>query len=92
MLKAAEEMGRSPAEVALAWVMSRPAVTSILIGATRKDQLELNLKALDLTIPLEIQSRLDEASRLESNELDHFFEPAMQAMIHGNTQVRPGMP
>jgi aryl-alcohol dehydrogenase-like predicted oxidoreductase len=39
-----------PAPVALAWVLSRPQVSSAIIGATKVEQLEENLKALDLRL------------------------------------------
>jgi aryl-alcohol dehydrogenase-like predicted oxidoreductase len=39
-----------PAPVALAWVLSRPQVSSAIIGATRVEQLEENLTALELTL------------------------------------------
>ncbi|HEX7080565.1 MAG TPA: aldo/keto reductase [Gammaproteobacteria bacterium] len=91
VLTAAKELGRTPTEVALAWVISRPQVTSVLVGATRKDQLELNLRALELTLPPEVERRLNEVSRPESTELDHFFEPTMQGMIHGGVPVRRGV-
>jgi aryl-alcohol dehydrogenase-like predicted oxidoreductase len=88
LLVAAREMGRTPAGVALAWVLGRPQVTSVLVGATKREQLEANLNALDVKLPPEIERRLTEISRPESTELDHFFEPTMQAMIHGGVNVR----
>jgi len=39
-----------PAPVALAWVLSRPQVSSAIIGATRVEQLEENLTALEVTL------------------------------------------
>ena len=90
--KAADGIGRTPTEVALAWVMGRPQVTSVLIGATRREQLELNLSALDLELPAEVDRLLTEASQPESTELDHFFEPTLQAIIHGGVPVRRGLP
>jgi aryl-alcohol dehydrogenase-like predicted oxidoreductase len=47
-------------------------VTSALIGATRKEQLELNLSALALELPAEMERLLTEVSRPESTELDQF--------------------
>lgn len=91
VLEVAEELGRTPTEVALAWVIGRPQVTSVLIGATRREQLELNLAALDLKLPPEADQRLTDVSRPESNELDLFFEPTMQGMIHGGVRVRRGI-
>lgn len=92
VLGAARQLGRTPTEVALAWVMGRPQVTSVLVGATRREQLELNLSALDMDLPAEVERLLTDASRPESTELDHFFEPTMQGMIHGGVDVRPGLP
>jgi len=46
----AGELNTSVASVALAWVQSRPGVTSTIIGARRMDQLEQNLSALDITL------------------------------------------
>ena len=43
----AEERGQSLAQMALAWVLRRKEVTSVLIGASSTAQLEDNAKALD---------------------------------------------
>jgi aryl-alcohol dehydrogenase-like predicted oxidoreductase len=50
LVRIAGELGTSVASVALAWVQSRPAVSSTIIGARRIDQLEQNLAALDVTL------------------------------------------
>ena len=91
LVGAAKRIGRSPAEVALAWVIGRPQVTSVLVGATKKEQLDLNLSALALELPFEVQKELTEVSDLESTELDHFFEPTLQGMIHGGVTVQRGI-
>jgi aryl-alcohol dehydrogenase-like predicted oxidoreductase len=85
--RVADGLGRPPAEVALAWVMSRPCVTSTLIGATRVDQLEQNLAAQELALPDDAVRVLNEASEPEPNELDHFFGDVLQGMIHGGATV-----
>jgi aryl-alcohol dehydrogenase-like predicted oxidoreductase len=54
----------SPARVALAWLLSKPAVTSIIIGAKRLDQLNDNLAAVDLKLSAEELQALDEVSAL----------------------------
>ncbi len=51
LLEVARELGRSPAQVALNWVAQRPGVISTIIGATKIEQLEDNLHALDFDIP-----------------------------------------
>jgi aryl-alcohol dehydrogenase-like predicted oxidoreductase len=92
LLAAAKELGKTPTEVALAWVLGRPQVTSVRVGATKREQLELNLGALAINLPAEIERRLTEVSRPESTELDHFFEPTMQGMVHGGVNVRRSVP
>ncbi|HVY51484.1 MAG TPA: aldo/keto reductase [Devosia sp.] len=54
--------GVSMAEVALAWVAGRPAVTSVILGARTTGQLEENLKADGLMLTAEETARLDAAS------------------------------
>lgn len=46
----ASKRGVSPAEVSLAWLAGRPAVTSVILGARTTEQLASNLKAADLTL------------------------------------------
>ncbi len=87
LLRVAAGVGKTPAEVALAWVMGRPCVTSTLIGATRVDQLQMNLAAADVILPEDALRILDEASAPEPTELDHFFGDVLQGMIHGGTHV-----
>ena len=58
--------GASPARVALSWVLSKPFVTSVIVGAKTVEQLEDNLAASELTLsPGEIK-QLDELSALET--------------------------
>ena len=61
-----ERSSRTPAEVALAWVIGQPGVTSTLIGATRPEQLTNNLSALDITLSREMRTQLDAVSALEN--------------------------
>ena len=61
--KVAEDRGVSMAEVALAWVTARPAVTSTILGARTLGQLETNLRAADLTLAAAETAVLDAASR-----------------------------
>ena len=49
-----------PADVALAWVLSRPGVTSAVIGPRTVRQLESCFRALDLELTPEVLRRLDE--------------------------------
>jgi aryl-alcohol dehydrogenase-like predicted oxidoreductase len=54
----------SIARVAIAWVLSRPGVSSVLIGATKLAQLDDNLGALDLCLSAEDLAELDAASAI----------------------------
>jgi aryl-alcohol dehydrogenase-like predicted oxidoreductase len=63
VLKAvAERHEVSVAEVALAWLLAKPVVTSLIIGAKRLDQLQANLKAVDLELTAEDMAELDAVS------------------------------
>jgi diketogulonate reductase-like aldo/keto reductase len=49
-----------PVQVALAWLLAKPAVTSVIVGARNESQLSENLKAAVLRLSEEEMSRLDE--------------------------------
>lgn len=58
----ATEIGRSMAEVALAWVAKRAGVSSVLIGASRVEQVTANIASLDIVLTAEQTAKLDSAS------------------------------
>jgi aryl-alcohol dehydrogenase (NADP+) len=58
----AEARGISMARVALAWLVDRPAVTSVILGARTLEQLDDNLGAADLHLSAEETAGLDQAS------------------------------
>lgn len=60
----AEAHGCSPARVALAWLLEQEAVTSVIIGAKRLEQLEDNLLAVDLQLSADELGKLDTVSQL----------------------------
>lgn len=88
LLAVSREVDRSPAEVALAWVVGRPGVTSTIIGATRRAQLDSNVAALSVTLNDAQRAALDAASALAPAHPYVFFEKTIQAMISGNTSRR----
>ncbi|GIG29761.1 aldo/keto reductase family protein [Cellulomonas marina] len=57
----ADELGLSMAQLAVAWVLQNDNVAAALIGASRPEQVEENVKAAGVTIPPELLSRIDEA-------------------------------
>lgn len=62
LLEIAEQVGGSPAAVALAWLRTRPAVASVLIGPRRLDHLEDNLLGLEAALTPGQIAALDEVS------------------------------
>ncbi|HTJ64265.1 MAG TPA: aldo/keto reductase [Alphaproteobacteria bacterium] len=87
LISVAEAIGRAPAEVALAWVATQPGVTSTILGASKLEQLESNLASIDLAIPPELRARLDAASAIDVINPYRFFEPFVQGMIRGGTEI-----
>jgi 1-deoxyxylulose-5-phosphate synthase len=55
----AQELGRPPAQVALAWLRSRPGVTAPIVGATRLEHLADAIASLDLALDDELVGRLE---------------------------------
>ena len=62
--KVAEATGVSVARIALAWQLTRPFVTSVIIGAKTREQLVDNLAATEVKLSPEQIKLLDEASAL----------------------------
>lgn len=61
----AREKGATPSAVSLAWLLAKPMVTSVIVGARTAEQLDDNLKAADLKLSPEEVQRLDDASAFE---------------------------
>jgi len=61
----AQDIGRSPAQVALNWLRQRPQPIIPILGARTLQQLQDNLGCLDFTLSEEHLARLDEASAVD---------------------------
>jgi aryl-alcohol dehydrogenase-like predicted oxidoreductase len=85
--KVAGELGRGMAQIALNWASTRPGVASVIIGATRLDQLKDNLGALDFEIPRELLAKLDAVSRPVTPFPYSFFGPEIQGGLTGGQAV-----
>lgn len=59
LLTVATDRGLPPAQVALAWLLSRPGVTAPIIGATQPEHLDDAIAALDVTLDAEEIARLE---------------------------------
>lgn len=64
----AREMGVAPSQLALAWLIRRPAVATAIAGATREAQVEENAKAAEIEVPPEVMAELDRVSAGEGQE------------------------
>jgi aryl-alcohol dehydrogenase-like predicted oxidoreductase len=62
LTEVATEIGRTPAGVALAWLLHKPQVASVIFGARSVGQLEDNLHAAAIKLPADVMKRLDDAS------------------------------
>ena len=56
----ADELGVTRAQLAIAWCLAQPGVSSVITGATKLEQLRANLGALKIEITKEVAARLDE--------------------------------
>jgi len=56
----ADELGLSMAQLALAWVLREPNVSSVIIGASRPEQIDDNAKASGVTLAPDVLRRIDE--------------------------------
>lgn len=80
----ARDIGRSPTQVALAWVMANPGVTALLLGARTLQQLDNNLGALQVNLGTGHLERLASVSAIELGFPHDLLSGAMaQAAISG---------
>lgn len=66
-LALARDIGADPSQLAIAYVTSRPFVTSNIIGATTMEQLKTDLAAGQVRITPDVEKRIDEIHQLHSN-------------------------
>src|SRR5919108_6394734 len=86
----AGEAGYSPSQVALAWTLRNPAVTSTIVGVRTFQQLEDNLGALDVALSDEQWARLDEVSAIELGFPHDFMQrPMTRATLLGDVKIVP---
>ena len=64
LTKVAARHGASVPQIALAWILAKPSVTSVIIGARKLPQLDDNLKAIDVALTPEDLQALDDVSKL----------------------------
>lgn len=84
MAPIAQAHGCSPARISLAWLLTKPVVTSVIIGAKRLDQLEDNIAAVDVHLAADEIRQLDEVSALPPEY------PGWMLPFQNSTRLEPG--
>jgi aryl-alcohol dehydrogenase-like predicted oxidoreductase len=83
----AKEIGKTPAQVAIAWTLLNPAVTSAVLGARTLAQLKDNLGALDIVLDAEHLARLDAVSAVPKVFPMNVLKSPAEGMMFGNVKV-----
>ena len=82
--KIAREIGKTPAQVALNWLVSRPGVVIPILGARKAEQIKDNLGCLGFTLDAAHSKRLEDVSKIEAGFPHDFLAgPRMDEIIHG---------
>jgi aryl-alcohol dehydrogenase-like predicted oxidoreductase len=68
----AEELGKEPGDVGLAWLLHQPAVTAPIIGPRTQDQLDAAVRALDVKLDASALARLDEIFPGKKTAPEHY--------------------
>lgn len=80
----AAEIGCTPAEVALKWVVEKPGVSSVLIGASRVEQLEQNVGSLNVKLEADHLARLEQATALPPINPYFIFQLPIEQLFGGH--------
>lgn len=81
----AQAHGASPAQVAIAWILTKPFISSVIIGANKMHQLEDNLKAADLSLSV------SEIQQLDTVTASQPLYPAWMLPLGWDTQVKAAL-
>ncbi|MCL4305586.1 aldo/keto reductase [bacterium] len=83
------EIGCTPSQLAIRWNMEQEGVTCPILGARTIAQLEDNLGALDVTIPIEVMQRLNDATAPELGFPHSMLQSEhVKKLIRGETTIR----
>lgn len=85
--KVAVEADRPPAQVALAWASAQPGITSLILGASKVEQLHDNIASLEINLNPEQLKVLEEGSALDPVYPYPIFSPKVNQGIFGGETV-----
>ncbi len=83
-----QNLDKPMSQVALAWALGRPGITSLILGASRLDQLEGNLACLQFAIPDDQLTRLQEVTAFGPANFYALFEGPINRGIFGGSAVQ----
>ena len=83
----ARQLDTPPAQVALAWALAQPGITSLIFGASRLEQLTGNLASLQVALPPASMQALADASAFEAGNFYSLFEGQVHRGIFGGMKV-----
>lgn len=83
----AADAERPLAQIALAWARAQTGVTSLIIGATKREQLQDNIASLEVELTPAQMAKLDEASALEPTFPYSIFSKDIRRSIFGGANV-----
>lgn len=84
----AVEQNRSAAQIALAWVVARPGITSTVIGARTLKQLYENIAGAEIALTPDQMTRLTEVSAFVPGFTDSLAAPFIRRMVFGGNEIR----
>jgi aryl-alcohol dehydrogenase-like predicted oxidoreductase len=84
----AKEAERTPAQVAIRWLLQKPGVSSVILGARTKAQLDDNLLAAGFELSSEHMNRLDEAGKIDLGyPYDYLRSPTITKFMYGGAKI-----
>ncbi len=84
----AKEAERTPAQVAIRWLVQKPGVSSVILGARTKAQLDDNLQAASFELSSEHTTRLDDAGKIELGyPYDYLRSPTITKFMYGGAKI-----
>ena len=86
--KVADEIDRPLAQTALAWILAQPGITSIILGASKVEQLQDNLASLEIVLTPKQLQILNNVSASDPALPNGFFSPELKQMIFGGKTVQ----
>lgn len=88
LCKVSHEASLPMSKVALAWASAQPGVTSLILGASKLEQLHENIASLEVTLTAEQLSELDEGTAPELVSPYLMARPEVKLGIFGGTEVK----